>query len=154
LVDWTRMRGTEALDAVVARLRGTGRVPADPSTAIASARAFGGALLAQMPQCWKHTLDLSGDGKSNTGPHPRDLAPPPGVTVNGLVIGADSPSHTDARQSQIGELTAYYRAYVIAGPDAFVETALGFEDFEAAMVRKLLRELATLGRWRGASAPQ
>lgn len=36
---------------------------------------------------------------------------------------------------------AYYRAYVIRGDSAFVEAAQGFEDFEAAMIRKLLREL-------------
>ena len=29
----------------------------------------------------------------------------------------------------------------MSGPGAFVETALGFEDFEAAMRRKLEREL-------------
>ena len=33
---------------------------------------------------------------------------------------------------------------MIVGPDAFVETALGFEAFEDAMVRKLLRELQGL----------
>ena len=39
------------------------------------------------------------------------------------------------------ELSAYYNAHVIDGPDAFVETALGFADVESAMIRKLRREL-------------
>jgi hypothetical protein len=33
---------------------------------------------------------------------------------------------------------------VITGSGAFVETALGFDDYEAAMTRKLLRELEVL----------
>jgi len=35
----------------------------------------------------------------------------------------------------------YYSDEVIRGPGAFVETALGYADYETAMVRKLLREL-------------
>ena len=41
----------------------------------------------------------------------------------------------------IAALSAYYHAWVTLGPGAFVETALGFEDFQRAMTRKLLREL-------------
>jgi len=41
-------------------------------------------------------------------------------------------------------LSAYYTANVIRGPDAFVEVALGYEDYAAAMERKLLRELASI----------
>ena len=35
---------------------------------------------------------------------------------------------------------AYFKAEVIRGPGAFVEAAVGFDDFEEAMIRKLLRE--------------
>ena len=103
--------------------------------------------LAAQPECWQHTLDISGDGKSNTGPDPRPIRPlavARGVTINALVIGADAPAAGDNRQTEIGELVAYFRANVIAGDGAFVETALGFEDYEAAMVRKLKRELSGL----------
>ncbi|WP_369333832.1 DUF1194 domain-containing protein [Puniceibacterium confluentis] len=59
--------------------------------------------------------------------------------MNGLVVGAPPPAgQSDAGA---GDLGAYFRAYVISGPDAFVEMALGYRDFEAAMVRKLRREL-------------
>nr|WP_324170010.1 DUF1194 domain-containing protein [Ruegeria sp. NA] len=44
----------------------------------------------------------------------------------------------------MGELSAYYSAWVILGPNAFVEVALGFEAYEEAMTRKLLRELDSL----------
>ena len=64
-----------------------------------------------------------------------------GITVNGLVIGADNPASGDIRMVEISELVSYFQAWVLLGPDAFVETALDFEDFESAMVRKLKREM-------------
>ncbi len=42
------------------------------------------------------------------------------------------------------ELTAYFSNRVLAGPGAFSEVAIGFDDYERAMRRKLLRELEFL----------
>jgi len=61
-------------------------------------------------------------------------AVPTDVVINGLVIEV----------ANIQELSAYFDAYVIRGSGAFVEVALGFEDYAAAMERKLLRELQSL----------
>jgi hypothetical protein len=143
LVGWTEITDDAALAAVTARLRATGRAPSDDSTALGAALRHGAALLAARPDCWRHVLDISGDGKSNAGPAPqavrRGLS---GVTVNALVVGSDARDALDRRHVQIGELSSYFNAHVIRGPDAFVETALGYEDFARAMRRKLLRELA------------
>ena len=49
--------------------------------------------------------------------------------------------HDKSVAVEISELVSYFQTWVIMGPDAFVETALGFPDFEAAMVRKLRREM-------------
>nr|WP_254899135.1 DUF1194 domain-containing protein [Thalassococcus arenae] len=141
LVGWTEIAGPEALAAVTARLRAADRGIGAFSTAIGSAKAFGAALLAERRDCWKRTLDLSGDGKSNTGPRPQDVRPG-GITVNGLVIG--QPETGGREPPGVAELGAYFRAYVLEGDDAFLEIALGFEDFEAAMTRKLLRELEVM----------
>ena len=84
--------------------------------------------------CAALTLDISGDGKNNSGPRPREvreLLAAKGITINGLVIAT----------RDIAEMSAYYHAEVIVGPQAFVETAAGFEDYGQAMKRKLLREL-------------
>ena len=62
---------------------------------------------------------------------------PAGITINGLVIGGGD-------LDTLAALERYYRAYVVQGPDAFVESAEGFDSFEAAMVRKLKRELQVL----------
>lgn len=148
-LDWRVIDSAAALDAVARTLRAAQRSPGDPSTALGSAMRYGEALLAQQPACWRRTLDLSGDGLSNTGPRPQDVrgALPRDVTVNALVIGL--PERPGQVSPGLGQLTSYFRAYVIHGTDAFVETALGFEDFEASMVRKLLRELTDLPVSRG-----
>ncbi len=141
VVPWTDAVDDAALAGIARRLRAARRAPGDPSTAIGSAMRHGFALLAERPDCGRHVLDLSGDGKANTGPRLDGIAAPPGVTVNALAIGADAPAIGDERQVRISELTAYFRAEVIRGPGAFVEAALGFQDYEDAMRRKLLREL-------------
>lgn len=147
LLDWTPIVDAARLEQVIARLSAHQRGQAPPGTALGTAMRTGSALLSRQPDCWKRTLDISGDGKRNVGPHPRDVRAAlaaTGLTINALVIGADAPSFGDIRQADIGELSSYFNAYVITGPDAFVETAIGFEDYEAAMVRKLKRELEGL----------
>lgn len=150
LLDWTEIRGSEALLRVSAHLAAARRRPAPPGTALGNAMRFGAELLKDGPDCLKHTLDISGDGKNNFGPHPRDikmtlsLGSSGDLTLNALVIGADAPEIGDQRQVELPELSAYFKAWVITGSDAFVETAIGFEDYQAAMTRKLLRELETL----------
>jgi hypothetical protein len=144
IVPWSAIEGPAALDIVIETLRQTGRRNATPGTALGQAMRRGTAYLAQQPDCWKHTLDLSGDGKSNLGPRPREVRKTledTGITINGLVIGIDDPDIGDIRQSEISELSAYYKAEVILGPDAFVQTAIGFSDYARAMQQKLLREL-------------
>ena len=102
--------------------------------------------MARAPACTARTLDVSGDGKNNDGFGPQDAYQRfdfDGVTVNGLVIrslgvtiGAFTAPPVDIR--------GYYEAEVIRGPDAFVEEAANYGDYERAMTRKLERELAPL----------
>lgn len=140
ILPWVQVNTPRDLARIVARLRSTQRVVLDPSTAIGSAKNYGASLLAQQSVCWRSVLDLSGDGISNTGPHPRELRPD-GITINALVIAFPEEAR---REPGVAQLTSYFRAYVTQGPDAFIETALGFEDFEAAMIRKLKRELQVM----------
>lgn len=141
--NWTPLRSANDLSNLAARLRATRRAPSEQSTGLGAAMRYGAALLGQHPDCWKRTLDISGDGKSNTGRAPKDVPTSElsDITINALVIGADPLDHGDSRQAEISELSSYFNAYVIHGPDAFVEVALGFDDYERAMTRKLLREL-------------
>ena len=133
-----------AIDGVIVRLLETRRTPAPQSTGIGAAMEYAARRLAAAPACWKATLDVSGDGKNNDWPTPRRVHAAgrlSGVTINALVIGQDDARGDDERQIDINELMAYFRAEVIRGPDAFIESALGYEDFADAMTRKLLKEL-------------
>jgi hypothetical protein len=147
LLGWTAIRDGVDLARVTNLLRTARRRDTSPGTALGTAMKTGAALLSQRSDCWKRTLDISGDGKHNIGPHPRSVKAElarHSLTINALVIGADAPGLGDLRHVEIGELSSYFRAYVISGPDAFVQTALGFNAYEQAMVRKLKRELEGL----------
>lgn len=147
ILPWTDLSTPADLAHATATLRSHQRPTATLTTAIGSALLAGFSLLEGQDDCWKRTLDLSGDGPANTGPRPQDIGDnlmPGGVTVNGLVIGPDASTGSRAAFETINGLSAYYSNYVLRGPDAFVETALGFADYAAAMERKLLRELQSM----------
>ena len=55
------------------------------------------------------------------------------ITVNGLVIRT-----SDHR------VPIYYDREVIRGPESFVEIADGYDDYERAMRRKLVREIGVM----------
>ena len=122
---WTAIEGPEDLVRVAGLLAGQRRSFEQYPTALGYALIFGGRALADR-----------GDGTNNDGIAPelarRDegLA---GVTVNGLVIGAN-----------VATLGRYYQQFVIQGPGAFVESAEDYAGFERAMRRKLLRELGVI----------
>ena len=147
LVQWTAVSNREVLDEISLTLAQTERRNATPGTALGVAMQLGAEFLDQKPECWKRTLDISGDGESNFGPRPRHVKEAigaRGITINALVIGADAPSIGDQRQAEISELSSYFSAEVIVGKDAFVQTALGFDSYAEAMTLKLKRELEGL----------
>lgn len=144
LVPWTSITDKEVLSEISTLLAQTERRTATPGTALGVAMSLGAELLGQQEHCWKRTLDISGDGMSNLGPRPRhvkDAIAAQGITINALVIGPDAFTVTGTQQTEIAELSAYFRAEVITGPGAFVQTAVGFHDYATAMTRKLRREL-------------
>ncbi len=146
IADWTILAVPGDLQALSEHLRTWTRAPAPEATGIGAAITFGRDLLQENPGCWSETLDISGDGKNNDWPVPRDLrrqGKTAGMRINALVIAHDIKGQSQAMPLDAGELSAYFQAEVVQGPDAFVEVALGFEDYANAMKRKLLRELAT-----------
>ncbi len=147
LADWTAIRSAADIAVLQETLRQVRRRETSPGTALGEALRAGLAQLDRRAGCWRRTLDISGDGKANMGADPRSMRnrlEAAGITVNGLVIGADAPGFGDLRQAEIGELSSYYQANVITGADSFVQTALGYEEYADAMARKLERELEGL----------
>lgn len=145
ILGWTAITDAATLDSAARKIAAAVRVERSPATGVGAALLYGDRLLAERSDCWRQVLDLTGDGLNNSGPQPRDIvltARRVPVTVNALVIGVNGDAGWDGGDPGIAELTAWFRTEVIRGPDAFVETALGFEDFAAAMERKLLKELS------------
>jgi len=137
LLDWTMVNGPADLLAAAEVLAASRRSYAEFPTAMGYALGYGAGLFERGPACLFRTLDMAGDGENNEGFPPaaayREFAFD-GVTVNGLVVNA-------ADYEAEVTLIEFYRQEVLHGPGAFLEIAEGFEDYEAALRRKLVREL-------------
>lgn len=141
LLPWAEVGSADALDALIAELAAAPWRPSPNETALGAAMLFGRGLLAAQADCARLTLDIAGDGRSNLGPAPGAVAMTldnRSITVNALVIALPEAAGGDR---SVEDLSAYFRAYVLRGPDAFVEEARGYGDFAEAMARKLLKEL-------------
>ena len=114
------------------------------TTAVGAALAYAASALERAPACTAWTVDVSGDGQSNSGLAPRQVYASgqlAGVTVNALVIvGADLSSSFPGADNR---LITWFRSNVLHGRGAFLVAADGYEDFERAIREKLLRELET-----------
>ena len=141
IVDWTLIRTRADAEAFAARLTAQFS-EAMRRTSISGAIYYGverfeGNGFAGIRQ----VIDISGDGPNNQGPpvlSARAEAAAHGVTINGLPLmtreGMGSQWHLD-------DLDLYYRDCVISGPTSFVIPVLEWEDFPAAVRRKLVLEL-------------
>ena len=134
---WTILRGRDDLKTLATRLRGAGRswvhTMTDPGGGIAAAEH----LFAEQPLVsLRQVIDVSGDGRQNTGEaataDARDAAVSHGLTVNGLPIASgEEPGIED-----------WYRANVVGGPGAFLIVADSYDAFAAAFRQKLALEVA------------
>ncbi|HJY50666.1 MAG TPA: DUF1194 domain-containing protein [Stellaceae bacterium] len=139
LVPWTVLRGRAELETLATRLRSASRswvhTMTDPGGGIVAAEH----LFAEQPLVGlRQIIDVSGDGRQNTGEvataDARDVAVSHGLTVNGLPIASgDEPGIED-----------WYRVNVVGGPGAFLVVAGGYEAFAAAFRQKLTLEISGL----------
>lgn len=116
-------------------------------TSISAAINYALGLLKKSPfAADRKVIDISADGRSNDGPSleaARRAADTWEVTVNGLPI--DNERSRIAADMLPGQIAQYFREKVITGPGAFIVVAQDFVDFEQAISRKLLREIADMG---------
>lgn len=93
----------------------------------------------------RRVIDISGDGPNNFG---RSLAPvreetlAKGIVINGLPIIVAGAEY--AGRGFFPDVDKYYQRCVIGGSGAFLVVAKGFEDFAAAIRRKLVLEIADM----------
>lgn len=138
IADWHVLNTRRDLVALAETIATSTRGATEFPTAMGYALGYGAGLFTQAPDCLFRTLDMAGDGENNEGFPPRTAYrefPFGDVVVNGLVVnGADYEAEVT--------LIDFYQTQVLHGPGAFLEVAQGFEDYERAMIRKLVRELS------------
>ncbi len=137
LVPWTLIKSPGQLVTLSRNLAASQRSHNDFPTAMGYALGHAAGLLQTSPACLFQTVDVAGDGINNEGFGPTEAYtafPFRDVTVNGLVVNAAD------FEGEVG-LISFYRNEVIRGPGAFIEIATTFDDYAAAIRRKLIREL-------------
>lgn len=136
VLPWARMRSLRDVEAFRDAVRRMPRAFPGSDTAVGEALAHALDLFAEVPDCRRRIVDMSGDGDENVGftlPRVRPRAIAERVEVNGLAIEAMGVS-----------ISNFYRRWVIT-PGGFVETAQGHVDYARAIRAKLLRELTKPG---------
>ncbi len=134
MIGWTLLDNADAAAAFGSAVSETPRAFSD-WTSISAAVDFSASLFdAAEVDAMRRVIDVSGDGINNNGravTDARDEAVQAGITVNGLPILSEYPN-----------LDSYYRENVIGGPGAFAVAANDFSSFAAAILNKLVREIA------------
>jgi hypothetical protein len=141
LVPWMKIDSARSGEAVAAA------IDAAPQrtwlyTSISGAIDYAGKLFGQGYEGTRKVVDISGDGVNNSGRPVADAradALAQGIVLNGLAVLDRSPQPWAAGQPPLDD---YYRNEVIGGPGAFLMVAEGFEAFETAVKRKIIREIA------------
>jgi hypothetical protein len=143
VVPWTKLDGPRTAngfaDAIAAAPRRTWLY-----TSISGAMDFAAKQFGQGFEGTRRVVDISGDGVNNSGrpvAEAREDALAQGIVLNGLAVLDRQPTPF-AQTSGLPPLDEYYRDEVIGGPGAFLVVAEGFAAFEAAVRRKIIREIA------------
>jgi len=135
VVGWAHVHDGASAAAFADRIEGANRAFRGSQTDIGGAVRFAAGLFADNGYLSpRQVIDVSGDGRANQGDSPaagRDAALANGLTVNGLAVRSDVPT-----------LDSYYLDNVIGGPAAFALSVDGFDDFAAAILGKLITEIA------------
>jgi hypothetical protein len=143
VVPWTRLDSPATaqgfVDAIAAAPRRTWLY-----TSISGAIDFAARQFGQGFEGTRKVVDISGDGVSNSGrpvEDAREEALAQGIVLNGLAVLDLTPLPPLLGSIQ-PPLDTYYLEEVIGGPGAFLVVAEGFSAFEAAVRRKIIREIA------------
>ncbi|MDF1722260.1 MAG: DUF1194 domain-containing protein [Minwuia sp.] len=133
-IPWTRVSDAASANRLADMVSNTPRLFNDGGTAIGAALKFSADQFDLLPfPTARKVIDVSGDGSNTHLPdvsEMRDAAIARGITINGLPI-----------LSREDGMEKYYRNRVIGGPGSFLEIAVDYDSFPAAMLRKLLREI-------------
>jgi hypothetical protein len=139
---WVMLDSPAAISDAATAIGATRRSRDDLPTALGRALGHAAVMLREGPDCLARTIDVAGDGQNNDSFPPESAYrnfPFDGVTVNALVITAPGRGQGDGDGLA---LIGYFRERVIRGASPFLIATAGFDDYQAAMEAKLIRELA------------
>lgn len=144
LVPWMRLDGAASCARFAAAVDGASR-ETYLYTSISGAIGFAAQQFGTRFSGTRQVVDISGDGVNNSGPPlaaAREAALEQGIVLNGLAV-LDRTPQPSALLAGIPPVDEYYRDQVIGGPGAFLMVAEGYEAFQGAVRRKIIREIAT-----------
>jgi hypothetical protein len=142
-VDWFLIHDGESAGEFAAKIGTLPRVSMG-WTSISGAIDYSARLFGRGYAGTRRVIDVSGDGVNNSGRpawHARDDAISQGIVINGLPILNDRPNFGRPAEAN---LDRYFENYVIGGPGSFMIAAEDFNVFAAAILAKLIREIAAL----------
>ncbi len=134
-IPWTRMQTKSDLERFAQQARMMPRAYIMSNTAVGEALSTAMAQFAQVPDCARKVIDVSGDGPDNAGTDPRGArraAERAGIEINGLAI-----------ESLGLSITTYFKRSVITR-GGFVMTARGYRDYARTLREKIRRETAQI----------
>lgn len=143
LVPWMRVNGPQAAERVAQAIDAAPR-RTWLYTSISGAMDYAAGLFGRGYEGTRRVVDISGDGVNNSGRPLADArrdALEKGIVLNGLAVLDRTPQPWAAG---LPPLDDYYRNEVIGGPGSFLMVAEGFEAFEQAVKRKIIREIAAV----------
>ena len=133
-VPWTPIASRADALAFAERVAATPRLTAEGGTSLSAALLFAAGLLEQSEGALRRVVDISADGRNNTGQEMglvRNILVGRGITINGLAI-----------ENEVANLQGYFARHVVGGTDFFVVTAKNYDAYAEAIQRKLIREIA------------
>lgn len=137
VVPWTVIAGAADADELGQIFMHTPRQLTEGGTSLSMALTFSSALFAAAPSAERLVIDVSTDGRNNSGPPVspvRDRVVAQRVTINGLTILNEWPT-----------LNTYFESNVAGGPGHFVIPANDYDAYGEAILRKLVREITGPG---------
>lgn len=143
LVPWMKVDGRDSANRLADALDAAPR-QTHLYTSISAAIDYSTRLFGQGYEGTRQVVDISGDGINNSGrplEDARSEALAKGIVLNGLAVLEKTPPPPQFAGLQ-PPLDEYYRDNVIGGPGSFLMVAEGFEAFEGAVRRKIIREIA------------
>ncbi len=137
VLPWITLASPQTTQQTGATLANMSRRLAEGGTSITNALLFSETLFDTAPNALRQVVDLSTDGRNNIGAplRPvRDKLVANNITINALVIINEFPT-----------LSVYAENQIVGGDGNFVIVAKNYDDFGAAMLRKLIKEIVGPG---------